>query len=203
MEQSLAASQNLESSGKLRESTFGVQSLADTLEAAFGPESTEAADKTAKSRNSLADNDKGISTCSVPKPKRRLSNFVASMSLASITVDAPSPIPTSALPGTPTSVSLHSLKLSDEESALDDVTSQVITSSGEEEYEVEGELPQAALSSFPQLVMPSIQMPTRRPFTTKGKTMGKLKVLVAGENGEQLLIFKSTCLTGRVSKRKY
>jgi hypothetical protein len=32
--------------------------------------------------------------------------------------------------------------------------------------------------------MPSIQMPTRRPFTTKGKSMGKLKVLVAGRAGQ-------------------
>jgi hypothetical protein len=38
-------------------------------------------------------------------------------------------------------------------------------------------------ASFPQLVMPSIQMPSRRPFTTKGKAMGKLKVLLAGQTG--------------------
>lgn len=38
-------------------------------------------------------------------------------------------------------------------------------------------------ASFPQLVMPSIQMPSRRPFTTKGKAMGKLKVLLAGQAG--------------------
>jgi hypothetical protein len=37
--------------------------------------------------------------------------------------------------------------------------------------------------SFPQLVMPEMQMPTRRPFTTKGKAMGKLRVMVAGETG--------------------
>jgi hypothetical protein len=76
---------------------------------------------------------------------------------------------------------LHSLKLSDEESALDELASQVVMSSGEEEDERDTE--QGASSSFPQLVMPSIQMPTRRPFTTKGKAMGKLKVLVAGEAG--------------------
>jgi hypothetical protein len=39
------------------------------------------------------------------------------------------------------------------------------------------------MESFPQLVMPSIQMPSRRPFTTKGKAMGKLKIMVAGESG--------------------
>ncbi|KAF2132192.1 hypothetical protein P153DRAFT_334845 [Dothidotthia symphoricarpi CBS 119687] len=187
MEQSRAAFQNTEPAGKLRESTFGVQSLADTLEAAFGPEGTAAADKTAKSRNNVGDDDKGTSRSPVRKFKRKLSNYGASASLTPTSIGVSSPMPTSALPGTPRSMSLHSLKLSDEESALDDVASQVVTSSGEEEEEDEeggeGEILQDAPSSFPQLVMPSIQMPTRRPFTTKGKAMGKLKVLVAGETG--------------------
>ncbi|KAL2159557.1 hypothetical protein VTH06DRAFT_2126, partial [Thermothelomyces fergusii] len=37
--------------------------------------------------------------------------------------------------------------------------------------------------SAPQLVMPSIKMPSRRPFTDDGKRMGRLKVLVAGDSG--------------------
>ncbi|KAK4222210.1 Septin-1 [Podospora fimiseda] len=37
--------------------------------------------------------------------------------------------------------------------------------------------------SAPQLVMPSIKMPSRRPFTSEGKAMGRLKVLVAGDGG--------------------
>ncbi len=37
--------------------------------------------------------------------------------------------------------------------------------------------------SAPQLVMPSIKMPSRRPFTEEGKRMGRLKVLVAGDSG--------------------
>ncbi|KAK7953613.1 hypothetical protein PG996_014505 [Apiospora saccharicola] len=37
--------------------------------------------------------------------------------------------------------------------------------------------------SAPQLVMPSIQMPSRRPFTEIGKSIGRLKVLVAGDSG--------------------
>ena len=35
----------------------------------------------------------------------------------------------------------------------------------------------------PQLVMPSIKMPSRRPFTAEGKRMGRLKVLIAGDSG--------------------
>lgn len=37
--------------------------------------------------------------------------------------------------------------------------------------------------SAPQLIMPSIKMPSRRPFTDEGKRMGRLKVLVAGDSG--------------------
>ncbi|OTB04929.1 hypothetical protein M426DRAFT_320233 [Hypoxylon sp. CI-4A] len=35
----------------------------------------------------------------------------------------------------------------------------------------------------PQLVMPSIKMPSRRPFTETGKSLGRLKVLLAGDSG--------------------
>jgi len=35
----------------------------------------------------------------------------------------------------------------------------------------------------PQLIMPSIKMPSRRPFTDQGKTIGRLKVLIAGDSG--------------------
>jgi len=38
--------------------------------------------------------------------------------------------------------------------------------------------------SAPQLVMPSIKMPSRRPFTDEGKSMGRLKIMVAGDSGE-------------------
>jgi hypothetical protein len=37
--------------------------------------------------------------------------------------------------------------------------------------------------SAPQLVMPSIRMPSRRPFTETGKSLGRLKVLIAGRVG--------------------
>ncbi|KAI0432221.1 Septin-domain-containing protein [Xylaria sp. FL1042] len=37
--------------------------------------------------------------------------------------------------------------------------------------------------SAPQLVMPSIMMPSRRPFTETGKSLGRLKILLAGDSG--------------------
>ncbi|KAF3046261.1 hypothetical protein E8E11_008970 [Didymella keratinophila] len=199
MEQSLSASQSTQSTRRQRDSTYGVQSLADTLEAAFGAESTSPVKKTEKRNNagslakhtarsgshsSSADSAKSPESpvaSPLRKLKRKLSRRTTSTSLTPLTVEAPSPLPTSALPSTPTSVSLHSLKLSDEGSVIDETGSQVITSSGEEEDDVETQ--QGASMSFPQLVMPSIQMPTRRPFTDKGKNMGKLKVLVAGQAG--------------------
>lgn len=212
MEQSLSASQSTQSIRRQRDSTYGVQSLADTLEAAFGAESTTAGKKADKRNNagshakhtarsgshsSSADSAKSSeSPVALPlrKLKRKLSSRTTSSPLTPLNVEAPSPLPTSALPSTPTSVSLHSLKLSDEGSVTDETGSQVITSSGEEEDDVETQ--QGASMSFPQLVMPSIQMPTRRPFTTKGKNMGKLKVLVAGQAGWCALIFDRTLLCG-------
>ncbi|KAJ4292220.1 hypothetical protein N0V88_005851 [Collariella sp. IMI 366227] len=59
----------------------------------------------------------------------------------------------------------------------------------DEEEEDHGEDPNATGSfmmdsgSAPQLIMPSIKMPSRRPFTDEGKRMGRLKVLVAGDSG--------------------
>lgn len=41
----------------------------------------------------------------------------------------------------------------------------------------------AGSGSAPQLIMPSIKMPSRRPFTDKGKAMSRLKVLIAGDSG--------------------
>lgn len=38
-------------------------------------------------------------------------------------------------------------------------------------------------TSMPQLIMPEITMPSRRPFTIKGKQIGRLKILIAGDSG--------------------
>ena len=198
LEQSSCASPSTDTLGRSRESTFGVQSLADTLEAAFPAEST--AGRGAEGYSYIREQGKDLSrsgsrgssagsakrpesskSSPVQKLKRKLSSHGSPIPFVLPTADVPLSIPASAIPSTPKSVSLHSLKLSDEESALDDVASQAITSSGEEEEDAS--IQQTISSSFPQLVMPSIQMPTRRPFTTKGKAMGKLKILVAGEAG--------------------
>jgi hypothetical protein len=65
---------------------------------------------------------------------------------------------------------------------MDDIASQAIVSSGDEDHDIGSELIDSG--SAPQLVMPSIRMPSRRPFTERGKNMGRLKVLIAGDSGE-------------------
>jgi len=42
---------------------------------------------------------------------------------------------------------------------------------------------ESASSSFPQLVMPRVNMPRRKAFTEAGRTMGKLKIMVVGDSG--------------------
>lgn len=187
MEQSLAASQQHEPSAKQRDSTYGVQSLEDTLEAAFGHQSPvpSKANENTESRASQGSpkgpERKTSSTKSSPSKSARktTSGNTVSNPLTPLNAASPFAVPQSAIPSPPRSVSLQSLRLSDEDPGLDDVASQAIASSSDEAEDTVLD----ELSSFPQLVMPSIQMPSRRPFTAKGKTMGKLKVLVAGEAG--------------------
>lgn len=89
-----------------------------------------------------------------------------------------SPRPNSAMPSTPRSGSPKSFRLSDEEVSLEgDSNSQAVESENGEEEEVTG--PQG----MPQLVMPHIAMPSRRPFTEKGQKIGRLKIMVVGGRG--------------------
>jgi hypothetical protein len=194
----MAPPHGTDTSGKQRDSTFGVQSLADTLEAAFGSEGSSASKgkgpgKASKTKNHGAKSSRSGSNSSsagsvtlpdgtpVRKLKRKFSNHSSPITFAPLNLDVPHP--TSALSSTPRSASMISLKLSDEESAMEDAASQAVASSGEEEEHAET---QQGAAGFPQLVMPSIQMPTRRPFTTTGKAMGKLKIMVAGETGAHI-----------------
>lgn len=54
------------------------------------------------------------------------------------------------------------------------------------ELEPESYLCPEGNDGVPQLVMPSIKMPSRRPFTDEGKRIGRLKVLIAGDSGRCL-----------------
>ncbi len=111
---------------------------------------------------------------------RRGSFATLSETLTPLNVESPMPA-SEAGASTPKSASLMSFRLSDEES----VASQAIASSEEEEEDAEAEADEETEgdTSLPQLVMPSIQMPTRRPFTDRGRRMGRLKVMVVGPRG--------------------
>ncbi|KFY38254.1 hypothetical protein V494_04426, partial [Pseudogymnoascus sp. VKM F-4513 (FW-928)] len=74
----------------------------------------------------------------------------------------------------------HTRQPSEIDFLTDDGGSQAIVSSGDEDTQLP-DVMQGSSSS--QLVMPSLQMPSRRPFTDKGKNMGRLKILIAGDSG--------------------
>ena len=98
-----------------------------------------------------------------------------SMSHSLLSLDSQAPL--SSLPSSPKSFSNHSFRPSDEDSM--DEGSQAIVSSSEDDSRPSADLRESA----PQLIMPSIKMPSRRPFTERGRTMGRLKVLIAGDSG--------------------
>ncbi|OJD29333.1 cell division protein gtp binding protein [Diplodia corticola] len=204
VQQSVHAASKYDSS---RESTYGVQSLDDALGAAFGDKgSRDQADKsTSPKPRCRADQAKRWSK-EVAQVQKELQDVMSGASrpqapvrnLSAGTLSSqPPPLPltpvqfelssgpASDLPSTPKSVSLKSFRLSDEESQADEAVSQAIVTSDEEDDGL-AEKEQVG-DTVPQLVMPSIQMPKRRPFTEKGKTMGRLKVLIAGEPGESIV----------------
>ena len=100
--------------------------------------------------------------------------------------DAPS------LPSSPKSISNHSLRPLDDISIADELNSQAIDSGDEDERP--GPSLRLGLSGASQLIMPSIKMPSRRPFTERGKAMGRFKILIAGASGMLYLI---SCVISR------
>lgn len=42
---------------------------------------------------------------------------------------------------------------------------------------------QPSTTAEPRLVMPSLSLPSRRPFSSRGRSMGRLKLLIAGTHG--------------------
>jgi hypothetical protein len=110
-----------------------------------------------------------------PHP-RRSPKPSGSLPLTPMTIESPSPVAGSM------ASSPSSRRNSETDFFTDDVASQAILSSGDEERDMPSEVMDS--SSASQLVMPSIMMPSRRPFTEKGKNLGKLKVLIAGDSGK-------------------
>jgi hypothetical protein len=179
-----------------KSSTYGVESLETTI-SSLAPDSDESEEKIQKARHNwkknlrqqtsarseeeLADSTSPSlkSSCDVsrngsPSHQRRSSQATISRPFTPLSFGSPAP---ASVMGSP-----DSRRNSDTGSYMDDIASQAIVSSGEEDRDVRSELIDSG--SAPQLVMPSIKMPSRRPFTEKGKNMGRLKVLIAGDSGE-------------------
>lgn len=90
------------------------------------------------------------------------------------------------LPASPKSSSSRSLYKSDDELTQDETNSQAIES--EDENDRDEDMATSMQNSAPQLIMPSIRMPSRRPFTARGKALGRFKIMVAGAEGEYFTI---------------
>lgn len=111
-----------------------------------------------------------------------------SQSFASLSSQAP----LSSMPSSPKSFSNRSFRPSDEDST-DDGGSQAMVSS--EDDDVEPQSQPSLQDSAPQLIMPSIKMPSRRPFTERGKSLGRLKVLIAGDSGMRMGVLQRSATT--------
>jgi hypothetical protein len=82
------------------------------------------------------------------------------------------------LPSSPDTRSSRSLPRSRASSGAGENSSQAVLSSEDDEP-----VSSVVQDSAPQLIMPSIKMPSRRPFTQRGKAMGRCKIMVAGAKG--------------------
>lgn len=100
------------------------------------------------------------------------------------------------LPCSPKSLSARSMPNSEDYSTQDEVSSQVLETDDEEEEEEYGEDPttSSAENSAPQLIMPSIHIPSRRPFTSRGESLGRLKIMLAGSQGKPATCFRTLWL---------
>ncbi|EEQ32957.1 conserved hypothetical protein [Microsporum canis CBS 113480] len=169
--------------GTPNDSTYGVQSLADTIDDGIsGPlppfhdvHATTGTDidtslLSATTRDTAQNLHGEKAEDSIKYP---LSDIGIPLSGAPSFIGSPGePV---SLPSSPKSTSTRSFRHVDDMSAVDEISYQ---NGGEiEDSLVESsELP----DSSSQLVMPSIKMPSRRPFTERGKAMGRLKFLLAG-----------------------
>lgn len=173
-----------------KETMYGVQSLSETLSQ---PELATSLNPDTQTR--------GSSFCAPddleePKSARRRSTLkpfghenssptmrppdadAASRPLTPFNPDEPS-----SLPSSPKSISNQSLRPLDDISITDEINSQVIGSDDEDNNNPKLS-PHLGPQGPSQLIMPSIKMPSRRPFTEKGKAMGRFKILLGGASGK-------------------
>lgn len=180
-------------SGRPQDNTYGVQSMEDSM---------KCGDESYSPLPDSKDNATGGGTRPVPPLLHRMSTIkpttagdAGSSRPSSLTFGhshAPeitpsltplligSPAVPGSLTGSPKSTSTRSFRRCDEISISDAASSHAVESSDEDDT-VHSTEPH---DSAPQLVMPSIRMPSRRPFTDRGKSLGRLKLMIAGGPGK-------------------
>jgi len=198
MEASLSQSSsgNRRSRDSLKRSNFGVMSLETTISSLNQDSDQDREASTARSNSTrtlandmLQKEDEFVTQSRSPSPGASMRS--RELSPSDLQSGTSQHYPASR-PFTP--LSLQSLALgsvassqpsrrNSEVDLTDDAGSQAIMSSGDDEKDVHVSSEIFDSSSASQLVMPSIRMPSRRPFTDKGKNLGRLKVMIAGDSG--------------------
>ena len=157
------------------------QNLADALGEAIEARGDDGRSKpkAGGENNSLEDSNTPIQNSVVfqrstfPIPPSHDRSHILSQSSTPLQIESPAPeLWGSAMPSTPKTGSIRSLRLSDADSQL-----------GTEDCDDEdhGDDKRDSVESIePELIMPSLSMPDRRPFTERGKNMGALRICVAG-----------------------
>ncbi|KAL4915592.1 hypothetical protein BDW62DRAFT_122040 [Aspergillus aurantiobrunneus] len=107
------------------------------------------------------------------------SNFTSPRPLTPLNIMNPDD--PSSLPSSPKSITNQSTRHLDEISITDDTSSQAIASGEDGEDSRPTLNPSSETTS--QFIMPSIAIPSRRPFTDKGRALGRVKLLFAGAPG--------------------
>jgi hypothetical protein len=148
------------------ENNFGVHSMSESH---LSPNNTsdnppEAKPETTGSQSKKGDKEKGITA--IPAHVLEQTGHVHTPSIGSIM--------------SPTVSTLSSPRHNFSSSAISDDSELELESHGEEETGGQGD---SITSSFPQLVMPRVNMPQRKAFTEAGRTMGRLKIMVVGDSG--------------------
>ncbi|KAL4927801.1 uncharacterized protein BDV17DRAFT_282444 [Aspergillus undulatus] len=123
--------------------------------------------------------DAGTTHSSRLEPSLPLSNLTSPRPLTPLNfLNSDDP---SSLPSSPKSFTNQSTRHLDDISITDEIASEAIAS-GEEEEESHPTLNPGS-DAMSQLIMPSITIPSRRPFTDKGRALGRVKMLLAGATG--------------------
>ncbi|KAJ5323838.1 hypothetical protein N7476_002438 [Penicillium atrosanguineum] len=178
----------------LKESMYGVKSLGETLSrselAASSPRSIPGDSQFMNSPSQGSEDSEEAQSSrrrSTIKPFGYGVQDSPSRPTPSDTVSRPptplNPDEPCSLPSSPKSISNHSFRPLDDISITDEIYSQPLMSRDEEERSGASPRLGPGGAGASQLIMPSLTMPSRRPFTGRGKAMGRFKVLLAGAPG--------------------